>query len=81
MPDNFAQEILTMFPLEESPCDITGYHSYTTEEMMEESCITADEWRLGEDSPWKAMLETEDKNIKTNAAIRKRELSAIDEDI
>ena len=47
---------------------------------MEESCITADEWRLGEDSPWKAMLETEDKNIKTNAA-RKRELSAIDEDI
>jgi hypothetical protein len=48
--------------------------------MMEQSCITADEWRLGKDLPWKAMLETEDKNIRTNAA-RKRELSAIDEDI
>ena len=69
-----------MFPLEESPIS-RGLLSYPTEEMMEESCITADEWRLGEDSPWKAILETEDKNIKTNAAIRKRELSAIDEDI
>lgn len=53
------------------------YSPPPTEEMMEHANMTADEWELGEDLPWKEINEAEEKEL----AARKRELDAIDEDI
>lgn len=53
------------------------YSPPPTEEMMEHANITADEWELGEDLPWKEINEA----VEKEQAARKRELDAIDEDI
>lgn len=55
------------------------YSPYPTEEMMEQSCIT-DEWELGEDLPWREMLEAEDQ-MAVMIAARAEESIAIDKDI
>jgi hypothetical protein len=54
------------------------YSPYPTEEMMEQSRVT--EWELGDDLPWREVLENEEKKLTMTAA-REPESSAADEDV
>ena len=54
------------------------YSPYPTEEMMEQSRVT--EWELGDDLPWREVLENEQKKLTMTAA-REPESSAADEDV
>lgn len=53
------------------------YSPYPTEEMMEQSRVT--EWELGDDLPWREVLENEEKKLNMIAA--RPESSAADEDV
>ena len=54
------------------------YSPYPTEEMMDQSCVT--EWELGDDLPWRQVLEDEEKKLTVIAA-REQQSSGADEDI
>jgi hypothetical protein len=54
------------------------YSPYPTKEMMEKSRDT--EWELGDDLPWREVLEDDEKKLAIIAA-REQESTAIDEDI